>query len=423
MSQTHTPSEDSPDDDDIFPFLVDAPTDRGQHILCKNLLLNLYEPGISPCKAEFPDVKIKRQIIDHYLKDICNLTQHYGIYTIEFTSPNPNHHKYVIQTDDLDLEFSKVFSEYIKSIQYHNSQRANSIFTYEVFVIIYSYISILENEIPIPSVSPTETSKHIKVRHEITLISTFLHIIKENFTKDDVSQHTKHDLQKILAWFIIDYFTHNIDLISQARKNFRPQNSNDDTAITEQSDYVWDPEWSHYAFINIPQSIASQAISTISYTRDYVRVVPLTIDATPLNYNTFLPDTRNNSLNSTVIHNENLNGTRNLTQQDIQTPSHFINEEIVQTTTTTQQSISPIRPNLTTPRNTNTSQAQVTLQSTVKPSVAPKYSQMDYQTYRPMTIPSKTRRTFTRNTFAEHNYNYAHSSKQTIPHEIIIVIR
>ena len=99
----------------------------------------------------------------------------------------------------------------------------------------------------------------------------------------------------------------------------------------------------------------------------------------------------------TVIHNENLNGTRNLTQQDIQTPSHFINEEIVQTTTTTQQSISPIHPNLTTPRNTNTSLAQVTLQSTVKSLVAPKYSHMDYQTYRPMTIPSKTRKSFTRN--------------------------
>ena len=117
----------------------------------------------------------------------------------------------------------------------------------------------------------------------------------------------------------------------------------------------------------------------------------------------------------TVIHNENLNGTRNLTQQDIQTPSHFTNEEIVQTTTTTQQSISPIRPNLTTPRNTNTSLAQVTLKSTVKPSVAPKYSQIDYQTYRPMTIPSKTHRTFKRNTFAEHNYNYTHSSKTNYP--------
>ena len=218
-----------------------------------------------------------------------------------------------------------------------------------------------------------------------------------------------------MAWFIIDYFTHNLDLISQARKNFRPQNSNDDTAITEQADYVWDPEWSHPTFINIAQSIPSQAISTISYHRDYVKVIPLTIDAIPLNYNTFLPDTRNNSLNSTVIHNENLNGTRNLTQQDIQTPSHFINEKIVQTTTTTQQSISPIHPNLTTPRNTNTSLAQVTLQSTVKPSVAPKYSHMDYQTYRPMTIPSKTRKSFTRNTFAEHNYNYAHKQRTNQP--------
>ena len=142
----------------------------------------------------------------------------------------------------------------------------------------------------------------------------------------------------------------------------------------------------------------------------------MTIDATPLNSNTFLPDTRNNSLNSTVIHNENLNGTRKLTQQDIQTPSHFINEEIVQTTATnTQQSISPIHPNLTTPRNTKTLLTQVTLQSTVKPSVAPKYSHMDYQTYRPMTIPSKTRKQFTRNTFAKHNYNYAHQRKTNQP--------
>ena len=95
-----------------------------------------------------------------------------------------------------------------------------------------------------------------------------------------------------MAWFIVDYFTHNLDLISQSRKNFRPQNSNDDTAITEQSDYVWDPEWSHPTFINIPQSISSQAISTISYHRDYVKVVPLNIDATPLNYKTFLPDSK-----------------------------------------------------------------------------------------------------------------------------------
>ena len=32
-----------------------------------------------------------------------------------------------------------------------------------------------------------------------------------------------------------------------------------------------------------------------------------------------------------------------------------------------------------------------------------------------MTKPSKTRKTFTRNTFAEHNYNYAHQSKINQP--------
>ena len=349
------------------------------------------------------------------MKDICNLTQKYGIYTIEFSTPNTAHRKYVIQTDDIELRVSKVFIEYIKSIQSHNSQRANSIFTNEVFAVIYSYISILEKT-EVQSISPTETSKNTKVRNEITVFSTFLHIIRENFTKEDVSQNTKHELQKTLAWFIIDYFTHNLDLISQARKNFRPQTTNDDTVLSQQSDCVWDPDWSHPAFLNIPQAISSQAINTISFHRDYVKVVPLTIDAKPLNYNILLPDTRNNRLNSTVIHNENLNGTRNLTQQDIQTPSHFINEEIVQTTaTTTQQSISPLHPNLTTPRNTNTSVTQVTLQSTVKPSVAPNYSHMDYQTYRPMTIPSKTRKPFTGNTFAEHNYNYAHKPRTNQP--------
>ena len=199
---------------------------------CKNLLVNLFKPGISPCKAEFPDVEIKRQIIEYYLKDICNLTQQHGIYTIEFSTSNTAHRKYVIQTNDVELEFSKVFKEYIKSIQYHNSQRANSIFTNEIFAIIYSYISILEKT-EVQSISPTETSKHTKVRNEITVFLTFLHIIRKHFTKEDVSQNTKHNLQKILAWFIIDYFTHNLDLISQARKNFRPQNTNDDTVLSE----------------------------------------------------------------------------------------------------------------------------------------------------------------------------------------------
>ena len=414
---SNTQSDESPDEEYVFPIIINLQCDRGQTKFCRNLLINLFKPGISPCKTEFPDVKIKRQIIEHYLKDICKLTQQYGICTMEISTPRTGYNKYVIQTDDLDLEFSNVFTQYIKIIQYHNSQRANSIFTNEVFVIIDTYLSILERT-EAQSTSPIQTSKHTKVRIEIAAFSTFLNAIRENFWNKDVSQNTKHDLQKIRAWFTIDYFTHNIDLIEQARKNFRPQSNNNDTVIAEQSDYVWDPDWSHPLFINMPVDISSQAIDTISRHPDYIKIIPLTIDATPLNYNTFLPDTQNNSLNSTVMHHKNLNGTRNFTQQDIQTPSHFINEEIVHTTvTTTQQSISPIHPNLTTPKRNNAIPPQVTYQSTVTPSatLAPKYSHMDYRRFRPMTKPSKPRKTFTRNNFAEHNYNYAHSSKVNYP--------
>ena len=210
----------------------------------------------------------------------------------------------------------------------------------------------------------------------------------------------------IIYFFIIDYFTHNIDLISQARKNFGLQISADDTVLAEHSDYVWDPEWSHPLFLDIPIDISSQASSTISINKDYIKVSPLTTDVTPLNYNSFLPDrTGNNSLISTLIQHENLNGTRNLTKQDTQTPSLFANEEVVTTAiTTTQQSISPIHPIFTTPRSKNPTLSQVTLQSTVKPTVVPKYPHVNYQPFRPMTKPIK--KIFTRNNFAEHDYNY-----------------
>ena len=138
------------------------------------------------------------------------------------------------------------------------------------------------------------------------------------------------------------------------KPKFRLQNSTDDIVLAEQSDYIWDPELSHPLFLNIPTDISSQAISTISFNKDYVKVYPFTTDATPLNYNSFLPDRIvNNSLNSTLIEQENLYGTRNLTQQDIQTPSNFAIEEVVTTVTTTQQSILPIHPNLKTPRPKN----------------------------------------------------------------------
>ena len=69
-----------------------------------------------------------------------------------------------------------------------------------------------------------------------------------------------------------------------------------------------------------------------------------------------------------MYNKKKLNDTRNLTQQDIQTPTHFKNEEIVETiVTTTQQSISPIHPNLTTPKPKTSILPQVTFQSRLNP--------------------------------------------------------
>ena len=114
--------EESEDENSIFSFLNNSLTDnRGQTQFCPNLIANLFERGVSPCTAEFPEVKIKRQFIDLYLKGICNLTQQYGIDTIEIQTPSKFHGKYLLQTDDVYIEFSKVFTEYIKKIQHQNS--------------------------------------------------------------------------------------------------------------------------------------------------------------------------------------------------------------------------------------------------------------------------------------------------------------
>ena len=41
---SHTQSDDGPDDEEVYPFLIDAPDNRGQHDFCKNLLVNLFDP-------------------------------------------------------------------------------------------------------------------------------------------------------------------------------------------------------------------------------------------------------------------------------------------------------------------------------------------------------------------------------------------
>ena len=61
----------------------------------------------------------------------------YGIYTTEIKSPNAFHDRYLIQTDDVDIEFSQIFTQYIKSIHHQNSQKQ-----IQYSQIMYSHLSI-----------------------------------------------------------------------------------------------------------------------------------------------------------------------------------------------------------------------------------------------------------------------------------------
>ena len=125
-----------------------------------------------------------------------------------------------------------------------------------------------------------------------------------------------------------------------------------------------------------------------------------------------------NSLNSTfIIKQENLSGTGKPTQQDIQTQSHFMDEELVETRpATTSQRISP-HSSYTYNSKKNTPFTQATIQPTVKPSITPKYSQLDSQTFKPVRTSRQTnkQKTSKRNNFSDHNYNFFAKSKITKP--------
>ena len=129
------------DDKSILPFFIQPQSDpaRGQVQFCHNLIVTLFEKENSPCKQEFPEIRKKRQILDHYLKCLCHITSYYGIFTIEILSPQSNQPTHQIQKDDKDIKFSKVFADYIKNIHqniHQNSQTANSIFTNDVFSLL-----------------------------------------------------------------------------------------------------------------------------------------------------------------------------------------------------------------------------------------------------------------------------------------------
>ena len=89
-------NEDNPGKS-VLPFSISPLTEAREQVqFCQNLIANLFEKGESPCTREFPNVKIKRKLLDHYLKGICSLTSHYGIYKIEIRSQNAFHDRYLI---------------------------------------------------------------------------------------------------------------------------------------------------------------------------------------------------------------------------------------------------------------------------------------------------------------------------------------
>ena len=55
-------------------------------------------------------------------------------------------------------------------------------------------------------------------------------------------------------------------------------------------------------FFNIPYDFASAAIATVSVQKDYLRVILLTIEATPLIYNTIFNDRTSKNTQETLMY-------------------------------------------------------------------------------------------------------------------------
>ena len=78
-------------------------------------------------------------------------------------------------------------------------------------------------------------------------------------------------------------------------------------------------------FTNITTDISNAAIATVSVHKNYLRVTLVTIDATPLNYNTLYNDrTGKNSFNSTFINTQETLIEREILHNKIFKLHHFL---------------------------------------------------------------------------------------------------
>ena len=102
------------DDNSMLPFFKKPQNDpaRGHAQFCYILIVNLFiylKREIAHENKKF----LISEILNHYLKGMCNITSYYGIFTVEIVSPKPNHATHQIQTDDIDIKiFHRLYKKY-----------------------------------------------------------------------------------------------------------------------------------------------------------------------------------------------------------------------------------------------------------------------------------------------------------------------
>ena len=78
--------DDNFDDDTILLFVPKNDPLREQVQFCRKFIISFFQKRNTPCKQEFSEVKIRRQVLDPHLPGTSKLTSFYGIFTIKIFS-------------------------------------------------------------------------------------------------------------------------------------------------------------------------------------------------------------------------------------------------------------------------------------------------------------------------------------------------
>ena len=68
--------------------------------------------------------------------------------------------------------------------------------------------------------SPPQTTRDSNERKEMKIFLKFLDTVRKTFNHTDIPAIVKLDRKKVSAWFIIEFFEHNIDPKEQTKNNF-----------------------------------------------------------------------------------------------------------------------------------------------------------------------------------------------------------